>query len=265
MSPALRRREAGGEDSPASIRCYAELNDYLASERRHVPFPIAVQDGPSLGAVIAALAIPSGLIDLVLVNGEPVDFDHPVGPGDQVSVYPVFESLDVAPVTRLFGRPLRDPRFVLDVHLGRLARLLRMLGFDALWRDGATDDELVRIAAAEHRILLTRDRALAGNPRLARVRWLEPRKPAEQIAAVLAQFDLYGRIRPFTRCMVCNGAVAPVEKREVAHRLLPGTLRDHGEFFACGECGKLYWKGSHYRNMQVLIEKLMQVARTGEA
>jgi len=101
--------------------------------------------------------VPHVEVDLILVNGQSVDFGYRVQDGDRISVYPVFEAFDIAGLTRLRPEPLRDPRFVLDVHLGRLTAYLRMLGFDTLYQNQWADERLAEISQIEHRILLTRD------------------------------------------------------------------------------------------------------------
>src|SRR5262249_31383318 len=144
----------------ACFRFYAELNDFLPPGRRGVTFTYSFEGSPSIKDLIEALGVPHTEVDLILVNGESVDFAYRVREGDRISVYPVFESLDITPLLRVRPRPLRETRFVLDTHLGRLAAYLRLLGFDTLYRNDAGDDELARISSGEGRILLTRDRGL---------------------------------------------------------------------------------------------------------
>lgn len=263
MAPEETGRNAGAEPAPASIRCYAELNDYLPPDRRQVSFPWPVTHRPRLEEVVAALRVPPERIDVALVNGGSTSLSHRLAPGDRVALYPVFEALDVTPLSRLPGRPLRRTRFVADVHLARLARLLRMLGFDTLWWRQARDDDLVGSAEAEGRVLLTRDRALAGREDVTRALWVWPATPGAQVAAILDRLDLYAQVRPFTRCMVCNGQVTPVPQATVAERVPSGALREHGEFFACAACGRVYWKGSHYRHMLARIDGWMAARESG--
>ena len=238
------------------IRCYAELNDYLPPERRYRAFPWPLPGVRTVQRVIAALGLPEKEVDLALVNGQSVGLEDCLRPGDRLSLYPVFESLDISSLTRLPDRPLREPRFVLDVHLGTLARLLRMLGFDALWRPDWTDWQLSAIAAREGRILLTRDRRLLAGRTITRAYCPPAAKPREQLAEVCERFQLLALVKPFTRCMVCNAQVEPVAKAAVWDRLPERTREDHERFFRCAGCGKVYWEGSHYRDMQALLERL---------
>src|SRR5688572_2235611 len=139
------------------FRFYEELNDFLPRERRKRSFEHAFDGTPSVKDRIESLGVPHTEVDLILVDGEPVDFAHRLRGGERVAVYPMFERFDVAGLTRVRAEPLRDPKFVLDVHLGRLAAFLRVLGFDCVYFNDLHDDEIVRIARAERRIVLTRD------------------------------------------------------------------------------------------------------------
>lgn len=146
--------------SHASFRFYAESNDHLPPGQRYTMIRRDFLVPPSVKDMIESIGVPHTEVDLVLVNGESSDFSRLVRNDDRVSVYPVFESIDIAPVLRLRPQPLRDPKFVLDVHLGHLAGYLRMLGFDTLYANHTGDRELVKISSQQRRILLTRDRGI---------------------------------------------------------------------------------------------------------
>lgn len=241
----------------AHFRFYAELNDFLPPARRGVAFPHEFHVGPSVKDVIESLGVPHTEIDLILADGESVDFAWILRDGARVSVYPVFESIDIAPVLRVRPAPLREVRFVLDVHLGRLARYLRMLGFDARWRNDAPDEELARCSAAEHRILLTRDSGLLKRRIVShgyRVREADPRR---QLAEVVRRLDLTRAIAPFRRCLCCNALLEAVRKEDVADALPPRVRERHGAFRRCPSCGRVYWAGSHHRKMERLISDLV--------
>jgi len=169
---------------------------------------------------------------------------------------------DVSPLVRLYPRPLREPRFVLDVHLGRLARTLRLLGFDAVWRNDTTDDELAAISADDERTLLTRDRGLLKRAKVTHGHLVRETDRRRQVVEVLRQFDLFGAITPFGRCLRCNGVLEPVAKAEVEHRLPPRTRREYADFRTCPGCGRVYWKGSHYDRLAALVEDLRRAGTT---
>jgi uncharacterized protein with PIN domain/sulfur carrier protein ThiS len=240
-----------------SIRFYAELNDLLLPRQRQVAVEHALNEPASVKHVIEALGVPHPEVDLILVNGESVDFSYRVRDGDRISVYPVFESFDVSPLVRVRPHPLREPRFVLDVHLGTLAGYLRMLGFDALYRNDYHDPELAEVSRRERRILLTCDRGLLKRSAVIRGCLIREPDPTAQLAEVIRRFDLTDASRTFTRCMRCNGVLEAVAKEAIQDRLLPKTRRYYDEFSMCGDCGRIYWKGSHHRDMQRRLERLL--------
>jgi uncharacterized protein with PIN domain len=206
--------------------------------------------------MIESFGVPHTEIDLILVNGRSVDFSHIVGDGDRISVYPVFESLDISPLIRLRPAPLREPRFVVDCNLGRLARYLRLLGFDCLYRNDFTDDLVAQTSQQEQRIVLTRDRRLLLRKIITHGLFVREVDPRQQAREVLARLDLHRLVRPFTRCTRCNALLRAVEKSRVLHRLLPRTRRYYDAFLQCPACGKIYWQGSHHARARRLIEEL---------
>lgn len=244
----------------AQFRFYAELNDFLPPARRGVTFAHEFLGGPSVKDVIESFGVPHTEVDLILADGESVDFAWILHDGARVSVYPVFESIDVAPLTRVRPAPLREVRFVVDGHLGRLARYLRMLGFDTRWRADAGDAELAATAAAEHRIVLTRDAGLLMRRVVShgyRVRSSDPRR---QLAEVVERLDLGGAIAPFRRCLCCNALLEEVAKKEVEDALPPRVREGQDAFRRCPSCRRIYWAGTHHRRMEQLIAELLASA-----
>ncbi|MGW8246500.1 MAG: Mut7-C RNAse domain-containing protein [Acidiferrobacterales bacterium] len=240
----------------ATFRFYEELNDFLPESKRKVEFSHRFIRAGSIKDAIEALGVPHTEVDLILVNGESVDFDYQVKEGDRISVYPVFESLDISPLVHLRPSPLRTPTFVLDTHLGRLAAYLRMFGFDSLYRNDYDDPELARISSGQQRILLTRDRKLLMRKQVTRGYFIRERWPRKQLLEVLHRFDLFDLQQPFTRCMHCNGKIRKIDKRSIESHLPPRTRAFYSEFWQCGDCGKTYWKGSHYQRMKQLISSI---------
>jgi uncharacterized protein with PIN domain len=239
-----------------SIRFYEELNDFLPIEQRKMTVYHALKKARSVKDLIESIGVPHTEIDLIIVNGESVDFDHLVEGGEHISVYPAFRSLDISPVKHCQPEALSEPRFLLDVHLGRLAAYLRMLGFDTLYRNDYDDPTLADISADEQRILLTCDRLLLMRKQVIYGYFVRAREPHKQLPEVLSRFKLYDQQKPFTRCMHCNGITQPVNKQEIEDRLLPKTKKYYDEFFQCKACNKIYWKGSHYLKMQAMVDKI---------
>jgi uncharacterized protein with PIN domain len=211
---------------------------------------------PAVKDSIEALGVPHTEVELIVIDGRSVGFGYRLRDGDRVAVYPVFEALDVTPLVRLREHPLRDPRFVLDTHLGKLARLLRLLGFDTLYRNDFEDFEIVDISVEQGRTVLTRDRGILKHGRLTHGYCVRSPAPLEQIREVVARFDLHSHIAPFTRCTMCNGPIRVVRKGDVAERLPPRARRDHEDFRYCEGCDRVYWKGSHYTRLRALVERL---------
>jgi len=239
-----------------NIRFYEELNDFLPQEQRKTNFSQVLKKTRSIKDLIESIGVPHTEVDLIIVNGESVDFNYLVQDGDRISVYPVFESLDISPLKHCQPTPLRDPRFVLDVHLGRLAAYLRMLGFDTLYRNDYDDPTLADISADEHRILLTCDLRLLMRKQITHGYFVRERQPHEQILEILARFDLYNNQKPFTRCMHCNGKTRAVKKQDIETQLLPKTKKFYDVFYQCESCNKIYWQGSHYLKMKDMINKI---------
>mgnify|MGYP003576701787 FL=1 len=193
--------------STCEFRFYEELGDFLAPDRRKRSFVHAFDGTPSVKDRIESLGVPHTEVDLILVDGEPVPFTYRLGGGERVAVYPVFERFELGEANRLRPTPLREPRFVLDVHLGRLASYLRLLGFDTLYRNDYEDDALLRISRDQHRILLTRDTGLLKRSAITHGAFLHATDPRRQLREVLDRFQLDARIAPFSRCARCNGTV----------------------------------------------------------
>jgi len=240
----------------ASFRFYAELNDHLPPGQRHRTVEQDFFVPASVKDMIEGFGVPHAEVDLVLVNGESSDFSRLVQNGDRVAVYPVFESLDITPELRVRPQPLRDPRFLLDVHLGRLAAYLRMLGFDAVCENRATDAELVRISSEQKRILLTRDRGLLKHSAVTHGYWVRQTDSRRQTTEIVKRFDLGRNIRPFTRCMECNELLNMASKEEVWSRIPPRIAAHCDEFQQCARCKRVYWQRSHYRRMRRWIGEL---------
>jgi len=240
----------------AHVRFYAELNDFLPPWRRRQTTAYPFEVSGSVKDMIEALGVPHTEVDVILVNGDSVDFSHRLRDGDRISVYPAFESIDVTSLKRLRPHSLPEMRFILDTHLGRLAAYLRMLGFDSLYRNDYRDEELAQVSSREGRILLTRDQGLLKRNLVTRGYCLRSAVAREQVVEVVDHFDLVRLFIPFRRCVHCNALLREVRKEVVLHRLLPQTRRYFDEFYICQACDRIYWKGSHYRRMCQFIETI---------
>ena len=247
--------------STAHLRFYAELNDFLPPEKQKTDIEFSFFVSPSVKDAIEALGVPHVEVDLILVNGRSVGFDHRLAAAEHVSVYPVFESLDVTPLIRLQDRPLRRPAFIADVHLRKLTLLLRLLGLDVLHSNSHTDVELIRISRDEHRILLTRDRVLLKHGDLTHGYWVRSVHAQEQAVEVLRRFDLFRQTSPFTRCPLCNGLLQQIAKADALDRIPPKTAAWLDNYFECAACKKLYWHGTHSDGIHNLIAQILSEAK----
>jgi uncharacterized protein with PIN domain len=240
-----------------TVRFYEELNDFLPPERRKRSFAAPFHKGDTAKALIEALGVPHTEVDLILANGQSVPFDYRLRGGDHLSVFPVFESLDISSVTRVRPRPLRQTRFVLDVHLGRLAKSLRLLGFDSLYATTMGDATLSRISRREGRILLTRDRGLLKRALVDHGYCVRSPRPPEQLGEVVRRFDLLGQVRPFSRCLRCNVPLRRISRRRARPRVPAYVARAYRHFRACPSCGRVYWQGTHWEAMNALLERVL--------
>ena len=241
----------------AHLRFYEELNDFLPPARRKVEFEHRFDRRTSIKDMIESLGVPHPEVELILVNGRSVDFSHIVADGDRISVYPVFESMDVSSLIRLRDAPLRESRFVVDCNLGRLARYLRLLGLDCLYRNDFDDDTVSRISQQQRRIVLTRDRRLLHRKIITHGLYVRAVKPKDQVKEVLQRLDLHGAVQPFSRCTRCNGLLKAISKQTVDHRLEPKTRRYYNDFLQCEQCGQVYWQGSHHERAKRLVRELL--------
>jgi uncharacterized protein len=239
--------------SVARFRFYAELNDFLPRESRTSELLRYFDVSGSVKDFIEGFGVPHTEVDLVLANGSAVGFSYLVQDGDFVSVYPVFESLDISSVSQVRPAPLRALRFVLDVHLGRLAAYLRMAGFDALYENHADDARLAEVVARERRVMLTRDRYLLMRAHVDRGYWIRSGEPRQQLVEVLNRFDLAGAMRPFTRCLRYNTVLRETD-RDTVRKFLPVGVAEKNAFHSCPTCQRVYWEGSHYARMAKMLQ-----------
>jgi hypothetical protein len=238
----------------ATFRFYEELNDFLPPERRRREFSVRCARAATTKHMIEALGVPHTEVELVLRNGESVGFGVVLRDGDRVAVYPKFEALDVTPLLRVRERPLRELRFVADAHLGGLAHLLRLLGFDTLYDNGFHDSEIENIAEAEHRIVLTRDRELLKRRRITHGCYVHALHSEQQLREVCDRLDLARSARPFSLCLACNAPLRPVDKASVQDRLPDSVREQYRRFSTCDVCRRVFWEGSHWKRMRALVE-----------
>lgn len=240
-----------------TIRCrfYGALNRFLAPSHRYRAFSCAVKGVPAIKDTLEALGVPHTEIDCIVVNGRAVTFSYQIRGGERILVYPDAGMVKLKKIIRrrLKPNPPANPKFVLDVHLGKLARHLRLLGFDTFYEKTMEDTALVRLGCRGRRVVLTRDIALLKNKSVRHGYFVRATDPKKQIREIVRHFALGEKMRPFRLCLVCNGKIRRVAKSKVESRLPPLTKEHYTRFYHCLRCDKVYWQGTHYKQLSRLI------------
>jgi len=243
------------------LQFHNSLNDFLPPEKRNIEFSYAFKQQRSIKDLIESVGIPHTEIDLIIINSVSVTFNYQVINGEHIKVYPA--DAGTGNLTRssnfihLQPEPIHPVKFILDVHLGKLARNLRMLGFDSLYQNTYKDAELAEISANENRILLSCDVKLLMRNNVIYGYFVRSRDPRQQLLEIISRFDLSNTLKPFSRCMQCNAEIHALDKQDIESQLLEDTRKYYNDFYQCSACSKIYWKGSHYRNMQQEIERII--------
>lgn len=238
----------------ATFCFHEELNEFLLPEQRGREFTVPCARNATTKHMIEALGVPHTEVEVILVNGQAAGFDRLLHEGDRVAVYPRSDSLAIEPMLRLREWPLPIVRFIADSHLGGLARLLRMAGFDTLYRNDYRDSEIADIARHEQRIVLTRDRDLLKQRGISHGCYVHALKPAQQFGEIVGRLDLGCSFRPFTLCLECNAPVRKIEKEKVFNELPESVKVNHKNFTICDQCRRIFWEGSHWKRMRQLLE-----------
>lgn len=221
-----------------------ELRLFVPHERRSGTTAVGTDGASTLGHVVESLGVPLPEVGALVVNGRETPVSYIPAAGDSVEVRPVERP------QRVPGAPLR---FLLDVHLGTLARRLRLLGVDTAYEStDLGDPALAALSAAEKRVLLSRDRGLLRRRELWAGAYIYSTRPDDQLRDVLDRFA--PGLAPWTRCTACNGVLEKATKEQVADQLEGGTQRSYDVFAQCEECGRAYWKGAHHDRLEAIVE-----------
>jgi uncharacterized protein with PIN domain/sulfur carrier protein ThiS len=226
------------------------LRNFLVPERRENAVTIECARAATLKQAIESLGVPHTEIGRVVVNGAPATLARTVREGDRVEVFPH------EPGTAPFDEPLA---FVADAHLGGLARLLRMLGFDTMYDQHLADALIVERARAERRVVLTRDRELLKCRDVARGAYVRGLKAEEQLREVAARYPLAHRMRAFTLCLHCNVALARAPAEAMAEQVPERIQAQYATFMWCPQCGRVYWEGSHWDRMRSVLAATLEL------
>ncbi len=246
------------------FRFFGGLGWFLPPSRRGRGFVHRVNGHPSVKDTIEALGVPHPEVAAILIDGRGADFRRQLRGGERVEVYGDRDRPRLRRTPRLRPRLPVRPCFVLDVHLGRLCRHLRLLGFDALYDPAAHDAALAAVAVRERRVLLSRDVGLLKRSEVRYGYVLRSTDAARQTREVLDRFDLHARARPFSRCLECNGRLRRAARRRVEASLPAGVREIRRVFRRCEGCGRIYWRGTHWTYLDRLIRgRLLRRPRGG--
>lgn len=242
----------------ATFHFHGSLNFFLPRRQKHQPIKHRFAWKASVKDMVESLGVPHPEVELLTVNEQSVGWDYIVQVNDEIHVYPFEIQAQISPRVPLIPPYPSRPQFVLDTHLGRLAAYLRMMGFDTLYRNDYPDDELARVSHEEARILLTRDVGLLKRSLVMYGYFVRNTKPRLRILEIARRYNLAQHIQPFKHCMKCNGQLAAVEKEEIFESLPGNTLDYYDVFHRCLSCQQVYWKGSHYQRMEMLLQDMLQ-------
>ena len=232
--------------SVAHLRFYGTLNDFLSPAEKDNEIEVHFRSFQSVKDIIESLGVPHVEVQCILVNGTRISLNGRLHDLDNVSVYP-FEGLSAQGGSH---------RFLIDEHLGKLARNLRLLGFDSVLRKVESVSETLDLAASEQRTLLTRSLPLLKHKQLKHGYWIRSQEPLQQVIEVWERFNLKGQASPFRRCLICNGPIIKVAKEQVIDRLEEKTRQYYSDYYQCSNCQRIFWKGSHYERMLKFLRKL---------
>jgi len=232
-----------------TLRVPTELRFLLPPAGRTGTLLVVAAVTDTVGHVVQAAGIPLTEVEGLEIDGTPV----------LASTLAVDGNLALKAVVRPQDAPASPPRFLLDVHLGGLARRLRLLGLDAAYDPDANDPALVKRAAAEARMLLTQDRGLLCRRAVRAGALVRGAGTAAQLDDVLDRFA--PSLAPWTRCTSCGGLLEPVSPQQVASQLKPGTRRSYQHFARCTDCEQVYWRGAHRAGLELVVARAEEVVR----
>ncbi|MDG5815997.1 Mut7-C RNAse domain-containing protein [Chitinispirillales bacterium ANBcel5] len=236
------------EQNSAYVQLFGELNDFLPKTLKNKPIEVSFHGSPAVKDTIESLNVPHTEVYKIKVNKETVHFSYRLKDQEQVEVYP-FTLNDQ-------GNLFSQNCFILDVHLGKLARLLRLMGFDTLYNSSYCDQQIIHIALEHNRTILTRDIGILKNGKVKSGYWVRSTNPEMQIKEVQNRFSLCSKAKPFTLCLRCNGTLEKVSKQDIFSLLDEKTKQYYNEFTRCSVCRKIYWKGSHYTRLTDFLKKV---------
>lgn len=244
------------------LRCFGELNDFFKNKKRKRK--VFFKDRQTIKDIIESVNIPHTEVYLIIKENEPITFNHLVKDGDIISIYPFFRTIEIESDLKTTRKKFEGiPKFIADVHLGKVVSYLRILGFDTLYHNNYDDQILAELSIQQKRILLTRDHGLLMRKIVKYGYFIRSDNPKEQLKEIILRYNLFKYINRFSRCPKCNGILKKVKKDLIIDRLEPKTKKYYKDFQICSNCNKIYWKGSHFKNIDKLINKIKDEYKNG--
>ena len=240
----------------ASFRCFGNLPELLKRRYRDSSIEYRFKAHPGVKDAIESMGIPHTEVDVVFANGRSVDFRYQLQHLDAIDVYPLHCAVPAETMLHLSVSPVEPVSFVIDLHLGKLARRLRLLGFDCLYQNDFSDAEIMQLSFGQQRVILTRDRGILRHRQVVHGYLVRSDQVDEQVREVISRYQLFDQIRAWRRCMACNGLLEKIEKAAIVDRLEPLTRRYYLDFRRCRACNRLYWQGSHFEKISRWLETL---------
>ncbi len=240
-----------------ALRFYSELNDLLPDHRKNTDFEAEFKDKRSVKDIIEAFGVPHTEVDIIIANGESIDFKYILQGGDQISVYPAFEKPNIQNILHLCPAPPFKTRFIVDINLGDIVKLMRVLGFDVYYDQDLSNQNIIELSKKDDRIIITKSRKLLKFKDVAYGLLLHSGTTEAQIKDIIYRLEIKDKVRPFSRCLRCNGILSSVPKEEIEDRIPPKTRSFCDQYSHCESCNKIYWEGTHVFEMRKVIDRIL--------
>ncbi|MDZ7761906.1 MAG: Mut7-C RNAse domain-containing protein [Desulfovermiculus sp.] len=238
-----------------TLHFHGQLPELLTTSCQNGAVHYVLTRRASIKDIVESLGPPHTEIGGISVHNQTADFNLIPQPGQDIHIHPLQPPVNPCLPSLLRPQPLPGMRFIVDVNVGKLARLLRILGLDAAfhwsWRDG----HIAQMAELEERLVLSRDHGLLKRKQVQWGHLIRAQTPKEQLLEVISFFGLKPPFALFSRCLACNTPLQPVKKKDIEHRLKPKTKRYYQRFHLCPDCGRIYWQGSHHQHMQAWLQE----------
>ena len=241
----------------AVLRFYNELNDLLPEHRRNTEFEAEFKDKRSIKDMIEALGVPHTEVDIIIANEDSVNFNYILHEGDRIRVYPTLSNPDIKNTIPLRPSPFYNTRFIADTNLGNIARYMRVLGFDTYFDPSLSARAIIELSLREDRTIITKSRKLLKFGDVTYGLLLRPGTTEAQIKNILLRMGIKDSVKPFSRCLRCNGILIDVPKKRIADRIPPKTRSFCNEYSHCESCDKIYWEGTHVFEMKKVVNRVL--------